>query len=345
MRAAGLPGDGDQLAFLRQLQRLFNEGEFTATYKFALLHAIADLCVERRDAPDGTLHLPLRDLGEKFLELYWNHAAPYQGDMIRQNTKGQAEIIRRLEIARLDFRTLPAYRASAKWAGGVRSAAALIQKMPLWRLQTLGGEPQAFLYGNALVADGIVLNPGVAGCFRLFYPLVLNLVRGHWVSHIRRINTNHAFLRQDGDLEAFLFDSQRRNLQVAEPVLREIQSDHCFYCGGRMDGDFHVDHFIPWARYPRDLGHNFVLAHARCNLSKHDTLAARIHVEHWRERNAAHGGTLAGELASTFTCDVQASNRIARWSYDLDAQAGARLWLRGREYVPFDPEIPLLLPA
>jgi hypothetical protein len=35
----------EQLAFLRQLQRLLDEGSFVASYKYALLHAIADLCV------------------------------------------------------------------------------------------------------------------------------------------------------------------------------------------------------------------------------------------------------------------------------------------------------------
>ena len=34
-----------QLAFLTKLQRLFSEGDFTATYKFALLMALADICV------------------------------------------------------------------------------------------------------------------------------------------------------------------------------------------------------------------------------------------------------------------------------------------------------------
>ncbi len=31
--------------------------------------------------------------------------------------------------------------------------------------------------------------------------------------------------------------------------------------GGAMKQDPHVDHFIPWSRYPRDLARNFVLAH------------------------------------------------------------------------------------
>ena len=36
-----------QLEFLTKLQRLFTEGDFTATYKFALLISLADICVEQ----------------------------------------------------------------------------------------------------------------------------------------------------------------------------------------------------------------------------------------------------------------------------------------------------------
>ena len=35
-------------------------------------------------------------------------------------------------------------------------------------------------------------------------------------------------------------------------------------------GTAHIDHFIPWPRYPIDLGHNFVLAHAGCSSAKAD---------------------------------------------------------------------------
>ena len=40
------PSAEQQLAFLTKLQRLFAEGDFTATYKFALLIALSDLAVE-----------------------------------------------------------------------------------------------------------------------------------------------------------------------------------------------------------------------------------------------------------------------------------------------------------
>ena len=43
------PTPEQQLRFLRQFQRLLDEGSFVATYKFALLHAIVDLGVAKGD--------------------------------------------------------------------------------------------------------------------------------------------------------------------------------------------------------------------------------------------------------------------------------------------------------
>ena len=61
---------------------------------------------------------------------------------------------------------------------------------------------------------------------------------------------------------------------AARRALQEMQENRCFYCGGAMKQDPHVDHFIPWSRYPRDLAQNFVLAHGACNLEKGDMLTA-----------------------------------------------------------------------
>lgn len=338
------PSAREQVELLQQLQRIFNEGEFVATYKFALLHALADICVEREAAADGTLHVPLRNIGEKFLELYWHHAEPYRGSalgdgILRQNTKGQAQIITRLEEARGSFPTISQFRRSSKWGAAVTFATTQISKMPLWKLQTLGGAKGEFLYANELQGDGILLKPGVAGCLRAFYPLVLHLVRGYWISHIRRIPANSYLVGDHADLEYFLFGTQRSVLDKARPVLEELQGGCCFYCRKPIKADWQVDHFIPWARYPRDLGHNFVLAHAACNQQKSDTLAAIAHVERWLLRNDEQGDLLAGELGQTFLCEAQTSRRIARWSYELDAAASARLWIQARKYEPCDQRV------
>ena len=43
------PTSDEQIRFLANVQRLLDEGSFVASYKFALLVALADLSVERGD--------------------------------------------------------------------------------------------------------------------------------------------------------------------------------------------------------------------------------------------------------------------------------------------------------
>ncbi len=51
----GTPSADAQVQFLAQLQRLLHEGLFASTYKYALLPAITDVCVEEGDYSGGTL--------------------------------------------------------------------------------------------------------------------------------------------------------------------------------------------------------------------------------------------------------------------------------------------------
>ena len=66
-----------ELEFLRTFQRLLDEGEFVATYKFALLQALADISVEYELADRQLLQIPLTAIAEKFIEYYWGQTLPY----------------------------------------------------------------------------------------------------------------------------------------------------------------------------------------------------------------------------------------------------------------------------
>ena len=76
------------------------------------------------------------------------------------------------------------------------------------------------------------------------------------------------------DLSEFLFGAERSGLRSIADGLLDLQRGACFYCAGKLRESGEVDHFIPWSRYPLDLGHNFVLAHASCNRDKRDMLSA-----------------------------------------------------------------------
>ena len=62
----------DLISFAEKVLELIDEGRYTATYKYAVLLALIDLCLERTQAsgapPDV---LTTHQLAEKIIEIYW----------------------------------------------------------------------------------------------------------------------------------------------------------------------------------------------------------------------------------------------------------------------------------
>ena len=149
-----------------------------------------------------------------------------------------------------------------------------------------------------------------------------------WLSFIQRLPQNRALLGSTGDLAEFMFGTERMNLGRIVDGLRDLQLGKCFYCRGALRERVEVDHFIPWAQYGRDLGHNFVLAHRSCNQDKRDMLAALPHLEHWLERNLTEGESVQAIFEDArFVYDLDASLSVAEWSYERAERAGALVWL------------------
>ena len=71
-----IPSPEEQVQFLRNIQRLLAEGLFVASYKFALVHALADLAVVKGDGSGAPLNLDTKDIAAKFVELYWRQCRP-----------------------------------------------------------------------------------------------------------------------------------------------------------------------------------------------------------------------------------------------------------------------------
>jgi 5-methylcytosine-specific restriction endonuclease McrA len=333
------PNPADQIAFLGNVERLLSEGDFSATYKYALLIGLADLAVRHGHDHTGPLELRIRDLGEKFLELYWQQALPYtpgvadvNGRVLKQNSGAQAVMIGFVKDLRRRHPTLAQARHSADWAGAVSVSARTVRTMPLWKLQNLRGGAAEFLY-SAGEQGTIVLKPGVSANLRRFHGLMVRLVQSEWVRAVQRMNPS---LGPASDLEQFLFGTERRSLIGIREGLADIQKGRCFYCGSTLRGG-EVDHFIPWSRYPRDLAHNFVLADAKCNGLKSDLLAAPRHTRNWIERNSLHEKLVAEVgVSAGFIADLTESLRIAEWSYGQAAAAGASVWIAGKDAIALD---------
>ena len=330
------PTPAEQVAFLGQIERLLSEGQFVATYKYALLVSIADLAVQLGRDDGSELDLSIRLIAEQFIELYWRQGAPYgrgvadgsYGTLI-QNTGQQASMIAIVEQLRIKSPTITIARASKAWGTAVTQTARLVEKMPLWRLQVLRNETLEFLYSRSPVAGSIRLKLGVSANFRRFHGMIIRMTQSEWQRFIQEIPSNASLLGATSDLGQFLFGAERAALTRMLEPLADIQHGLCLYCMKRVDAG-EVDHFVPWSRYPRDLAHNLVFAHKQCNRKKSDLLAAEAHLESWVQRNADHASTIgdAGRHAGVLV-DLAAVVNVAAWAYAHGAGLRASAWIAG----------------
>lgn len=335
------PTAADQVRFLIDLQRLLDEGSFVSTYKLALLMSLAQVSVEDCDDSGSPHTTSTRRIAEVFVRLYWRQALPYvpaarsaRGRVLLAATGKQAAILNRVANEHRRFAgSLPSLmRDERAWDRLLSAVARTIEIMPLWRLQTLGSKRHEFLYRQGRDPHEIVLSPGVAYCFRRFLPLVKELVQARWMQFVVRIPGNHDLIGDANDLGEFLFGSERRSLTEVQAILRDVQESRCLYCERAVGKDAAVDHFIPWSRYAVDLGHNFVLSHARCNANKSDSLAAFEHLQRWCDRNLEHAHQLADRFdEKAIAHNLSASWQIARWAYEQAESARAQVWTDHRK--------------
>src|SRR5687768_6023144 len=116
------PGPQEQVAFLADLQRLLDEGQFTATYKFALLLSLADLAVELGDDSGEPLSLPLEVIAERFVSLYWGHARPFPAEtglepaLLSQNLGQNIALLREITALQREHASIAEARSTVRWS-------------------------------------------------------------------------------------------------------------------------------------------------------------------------------------------------------------------------------------
>lgn len=367
------PTTDQQARFVTNLQRLLTEGEFVNTYKFALLLSLSRWAVEHPDH-DERNPLDVRELAPHFAELYWPHVQPFaepnhraarvaearprfgspddddRSSVLRQD-RGQRtphqepRVLKRIRSAQTvatRLHNLPAAEREVLLKEIRRS----IADMPLPRLHTVrdSSEPMRFLYNPGPRKYELRFEPGMVACLTHFAPLVEEIVRSAWVRFVLRCNPH--LLGAPAKLEDFLFPQSRANLMTLRTPLASVQGDECFYCTKTIGGTPAVDHFLPWSRYRRDLGHNFVLAHSACNQAKSDHLASYEHLQRWHARNEAHGDVLAAQFdAAQLPHDWPTLQRVASSLYELAAGNTAMVWHRAKTLVPLDARWRQLLVA
>jgi len=350
--------DKGPIGFAEKLLALLQEGNFSATYKYAVLLGLMDLCLEQASTSGAApTVVTTRQLAEKVLELYWPHTVPFPADrapVLRQNTVGQAEILS--AIGKFRTTATPASGASLSQARlrspeSFEKLARLVEwkliEMPLPRLQVMGNQEHRFIYeiawdknirrADVLNRDSfdnrIQLVASAGEHLVALAGLLRPLIQRQWAAMVAQINSE---VVEDARLEDFLFGATRISLKPIRSSLRELQNDRCFYCAEPLRSLADVDHFLPWARHPDNGIHNLVLADSRCNGDKSHFLAAAPHVEQWFNRMTRHSTELA-TIAQDCLWESHAGRTasVARAVY-LRLPDHAMLWSRRREFVPVD---------
>jgi 5-methylcytosine-specific restriction endonuclease McrA len=360
------------IALAEKVLTLLDEGVFTATYKYAVLLGLIDLCLENTTAkgapPDS---LTTRQLAEKNVEIYWPQATIYpagQTARVLKQNRGKPDSQARILVDIQRFRdkhagdpTVPLAQARHSAPKAFERLVQLVEwkliEMPLPRLQIIGGREDTFLYTiswdqsierqvvreyqqrkRSVFNNNILLQPGVSEYLVQLNGLLRPLIHRQWAVMVASLNQ-----LEEARLEQFLFGAERVPTQVLRPGLREIQDDRCFYCEGRLSDTRgrrpEVDHFVPWARYPNNAIENLVLAHERCNLEKRDFLAAEQHLAAWRGRLKPESGTTRQlvQLAEDKAWETAPERclSVARAIY-LRLPDGYKLWLSGQHFDSLD---------
>lgn len=342
--------------FGERLLQLLDEGQFSATYKFAVLLGLIELCLEQGATPGAAVDLTTRALAEKVIALYWPQTAPFvgigPGKVLAQNRGGQAEIVAAICRFRDQAGADPGQSlwrtrtvAPERYARLVDLVEWKLIEMPLPKLQRVGRIENRFLYyinwddhvRRADIASPgfdrqVHLLPGVADHLIRLAGLLRPLIQRSWAAMIAAMNRDAT---DEARLQEFLFGASRVCLDPIRQPLRELQDNRCFYCDHRMDGAVEIDHFLPWSRHADNGIRNLVAADARCNQHKRDFLAAGEHAQRWVERIDDRGplGRQLADLARRTNWEdhslrtLNAAAAIYRRLPD-----GVRLWRRGREF-------------
>jgi 5-methylcytosine-specific restriction endonuclease McrA len=319
-----------EIVFLEALQRLLAGGDFTSTYKFAVLIGLIELSA-RYPAPSPELShaFTTRQLAEQVIRLYWPQVRPFTPNskgaprLLRQNQGGQAAIvsaIHRFQQSLLGERIPPTHLDGLSQAHPgayerlVRSVEWKLIEMPLPRLQEISRQTHEFIYsigwtkidvepyGGPLKKIVHAYQSGEQTAFDnrvLMKPGVVNTLRRLRsitrdlveARWVLKVQQIDPELKKDFSLRDHLFGLDRRNLTPVRRSLVRLQGGSCFYCG-KQTRTHEVDHFLPYSLSRIDFIENLVASCGPCNSAKSAHLPAEQHVVRWVDRIRPNGATL-----------------------------------------------------
>lgn len=257
----------------------------TSTYKFALLKSILDNLLNNTPSENGQL-IFYSDLFAKFAESFWNLVVKYHLHQQKLTAEGKTSKIEQIFEEAVKINPILENLEFASIEENTKSK--LIQKVQTeckkYVLGALYGDFGGKLYGFDQNGNFITLSQGAYG-FLLKYKIEIEKLNYYaWAKFLEKINEENVLFHLLSKLELSL--PERSPLEIYRNILfSEFEECNCFYCGKKLSGKIHVDHFIPWSFVKEDKLWNFVLSCPQCNIKKSNILPPQNTIARILERN------------------------------------------------------------
>ena len=258
----------------------------TNTYKFGLIKSICDQIYDVHN--DGNVFfLSYEKIFSKFTENYWNLVNKYKLKQMSYNGKSEYSKIEMIIKTAAEHYEIPESVGFQSLSEQDRNKIikSVTAECKRYVIGALYNDFEGKLYAFNLRGDGIFL--GADSCrFISKYKMEIEKLNYYsWARFLEQVNDDEALIRVLEKLD--LATPHRKDLSMYRDILmKEFQEDRCFYCGKKLNGNSHVDHFIPWSFVKNDNLWNFVLACPKCNLKKSDSLVSQEYVNKIDKRNA-----------------------------------------------------------
>lgn len=255
------------------------------TYKFGLIKSILDNVFNAAECGLG-FYISYYDLFSKFAENYWNLVIKYGLRQMRPDGKSDISKVEAILTEHPKDEVLQIVEFSSLDESLRRNLICKVEKeCKTCVIGALYEDFNGLIYAFDLKDKGLILN-------RCFYDFILKykfeiekINYYSWAKFLEKVNDESALVKVIGKLE--LATPRRGNLAIYREILRrEFEQNTCFYCGNKLRGIAHVDHFIPWSFVKDDKVWNFVLSCSKCNERKSDRLATRTFLDKLEIRNA-----------------------------------------------------------
>jgi hypothetical protein len=307
----------DPLLIGQRVVAVLETGLRTATYKLATLMALIDHSIENLpNQAEDSLRVPIADLADRVLRIYWRQVRPFDGRELKQSTQPRARILNAAGELRAasgsgsgNF-SVDVARAQAPQAyqRALEDITLCLAQQPLHRLQRLPGSTisDCFLFDDSFLHDhvsrstlrahhdAVELKPGVAHGLARLAGLLKPALEIMWVEDVRRMN-NHLDAEVP-DVAGHLFGRERTALATVREHFKDAYGAYCFYCNSHLPTNHPVDHVLPWSLVGIDGLANLVLACARCNGDKSGSLPATMLVDRVLARDRQILEQIAGEI-------------------------------------------------